>query len=100
MNEAKLYELIRAPKVSEKTANLQALHNRYTFEVARDATKPDIKQAVETLFEVKVKSVNVLNVKGKSKSFRQRQGARGNWRKAYVTLVEGQSIEAADAATA
>jgi len=100
MNEAKLYELIRAPKVSEKTANLQALHNRYTFEVARDATKPDIKQAIETLFEVKVKSVNVLNVKGKSKSFRQRQGARGNWRKAYVTLAEGQSIEAADAATA
>jgi len=100
MNEAKLYELIRAPKVSEKTANLQALHNRYTFEVARDATKPEIKNAVETLFEVKVKSVNVLNVKGKSKSFRQRQGARGNWRKAYVTLVEGQSIEAADAATA
>src|SRR5690606_4409409 len=69
---AKLYEVIRAPRVSEKTARLQEVSNQYAFEVARDATKADIKAAVEKLFDVKVEAVNVANVKGKNKSFRQR----------------------------
>ena len=100
MNDAKLYEVIRAPRVSEKTARLQEVSNQYAFEVARDATKADIKAAVEKLFAVKVEAVNVVNVKGKNKSFRQRQGSRGNWRKAYVKLVDGQTIDVTNAATA
>ena len=93
MNEAKLYNIIRAPRVSEKTARLQEVSNQYVFEVATDATKADIKVAVEKLFEVKVEAVNVVNVKGKNKSFKFRQGKRGDWRKAYVKLAEGQSID-------
>ena len=93
MNEAKLYSIIRAPRVSEKTARLQEVSNQYVFEVATDATKADIKVAVEKLFDVKVESVNVVNVKGKTKSFKFREGRRNDWRKAYVTLAEGQSID-------
>ncbi|GAA3930222.1 50S ribosomal protein L23 [Luteimonas lutimaris] len=93
MNEAKLYSVIRAPRVSEKTARLQELSNQYAFEVAKTATKADIKSAVEQLFDVTVEAVNVVNVKGKNKSFRQRQGSRGDWRKAYVKLADGQSID-------
>lgn len=93
MNDAKLYSVIRAPRVSEKTVRAQETSNQYAFEVATDATKADIKTAVEKLFDVKVASVNVVNVKGKSKAFRYRNGRRGDWRKAYVTLAEGQSID-------
>jgi large subunit ribosomal protein L23 len=93
MNEAKLYSIIRAPRVSEKTARLQEMSNQYVFEVATDATKADIKVAVEKIFDVKVDAVNVVNVKGKSKSFKNRAGSRGDWRKAYVKLAEGQSID-------
>ncbi len=92
-NTAKLYEVIRAPRVSEKTARLQEVSNQYAFEVAKDATKADIKVAIEKIFGVNVKAVNVVNVKGKSKSFKFRQGRRGDWRKAYVTLADGQSID-------
>lgn len=93
MNDAKLYSVIRAPRVSEKTVRAQEVSNQYAFEVANDATKADIKTAVEKLFDVKVESVNVVNVKGKTKAFRYRNGRRGDWRKAYVTLAEGQSID-------
>ena len=93
MNDAKLYELIRAPRVSEKTARLQEVSNQYVFEVATDATKADIKVAIEKLFDVKVEAVNVVNVKGKSKTFRFRSGRRNDWRKAYVRLAEGQTID-------
>jgi large subunit ribosomal protein L23 len=93
MNEAKLYSIIRAPLVSEKTARLQEVSNQYVFEVATDATKADIKQAIEKLFAVKVEAVNVVNVKGKNKAFKFRMGRRPDSRKAYVTLAEGQSID-------
>ena len=93
MNEAKLYNIIRAPRVSEKTARLQEVSNQYVFEVATDATKADIKVAVEKLFAVKVEAVNVVNVKGKNKAFKFRMGRRPDSRKAYVTLAEGQSID-------
>ena len=92
-NTAKLYEVIRAPRVSEKTARLQEVSNQYAFEVAKDATKSDIKVAIEQIFGVNVKPVNVGNGKGKSTAFKFRQGRRGDWRKAYVTLAEGQSID-------
>jgi large subunit ribosomal protein L23 len=89
----KHYEIIRAPRVSEKTARLQEVSNQYVFEVATTATKADIKVAVERLFAVTVERVNVLNVKGKEKAFKNRMGRRVDWRKAYVTLAEGQSID-------
>lgn len=88
-----VYRVIRAPHVSEKTARLQERNNQYVFEVATTATKADVKQAVEALFDVKVEAVNVVNVKGKHKTFKSRSGRRGDWRKAYVKLAEGQSID-------
>ena len=89
MSTANVYEVIRAPRVSEKTARLQEVSNQYVFEIAKTATKADVKAAVEKIFDVKVKAVNVVNVK----AFKFRQGRRGDWRKAYVTLAEGQSID-------
>ena len=93
MSNIKILGIIRAPRVSEKTARIQEQSNQYVFEVAQTATKADVKSAVESLFSVKVESVNVLNVKGKSKTFRSRAGRRGDWRKAYVRLAEGQTID-------
>jgi large subunit ribosomal protein L23 len=87
-----LYSILRAPLISEKTARLQE-SNQYVFEVVQGATKADVKAAVEQLFNVRVETVNVVNLKGKTKAFRQRTGTRGNKRKAYVRLGEGQSID-------
>ena len=92
-NAVNVFEVLRAPRVSEKTARLQEVSNQYVFEIAKTATKADVKAAVEQIFSVNVKAVNVVNVKGKTKSFKFRQGRRGDWRKAYVTLAEGQSID-------
>ncbi len=93
MSSEKILTVLRAPHVSEKAARLQELSNQYVFEVSREATKADVKAAVETLFEVKVEDVNLLTVKGKRKTFRFRAGRRGDWRKAYVKLAQGQSID-------
>jgi large subunit ribosomal protein L23 len=91
INES-LFAVLRAPKVSEKTARL-AESNQYVFEVAKTATKGDVKAAIEHLFNVKVLAVNVANIKGKSKAFRQRAGRRSDKRKAYVRLAEGQTLD-------
>lgn len=91
INES-LYSVLRAPRVSEKTARL-AESNQYVFEIAKTATKDDVKAAVEHLFNVKVLAVNVANIKGKSKSFRFRAGRRSDKRKAYVRLAEGQTLD-------
>ena len=93
MSATNVYAVIRAPRVSEKTARLQELSNQYVFEIATTATKADVKAAVEQIFEVKVESVNVVNVKGKTKNFRQRAGRRSDWKKAYVKLADGPSID-------
>lgn len=93
MNKERLLSVLRAPLVSEKTARIQGETNQYVFEVASTATKPEVKAAVEDLFKVKVLSVQVLNVLGKSKSFRFRTGKRQDWRKAYVRLEAGQTID-------
>jgi len=85
-------QVIIRPVVSEKSYVL-ATADRYTFRVHADAHKTQIKQAIEQLFDVRVEAVNVVNVKGKNKSFKFRSGRRGDWRKAYVTLAEGQSID-------
>ena len=88
----RVLSVLRAPRISEKSAKL-AEHNQYVFEVASDATKSDVKSAVEALFDVSVLSVNMVNVKGKLKLFRFRPGRKANVRKAYVRLAEGQSID-------
>lgn len=92
MSSEKILGVLRAPHISEKTTRLQE-SNQYVFEIATGATKADVKAAVEELFSVKVEQVNVVNVKGKTKAFRFRSGRRGDWRKAYVRLADGQSID-------
>ena len=92
VSRARMYEIIRAPLITEKTTN-GSEHSQVTFKVASDATKPEIKQAVEGLFKVKVKAVNTVNVKGKAKLFKGRPGVRGDWKKAIVSLVEGHKID-------
>lgn len=88
-----MYDVVRRPIVTEKSAN-GSQNGQITFEVAIDATKPRIKQAVETLFEVDVKAVNTLVQKGKTKRFRGIMGRRADMKKAIVTLKEGQTIDA------
>ncbi len=91
MNE-RLFSVLRAPHISEKSARLQEI-NQYVFEVSQTATKADVKAAVEGLFSVEVQSVNLVNVKGKARTFRSRAGKRSNKRKAYVRLADGQTID-------
>lgn len=86
------YDVIVAPHITEK-ATLLSEQNAVVFKVAGDATKPEIKAAVEALFSVKVKAVNTLVRKGKVKRFRQELGTRKDVKKAIVTLVDGQSID-------
>ncbi|MFU8831052.1 MAG: 50S ribosomal protein L23 [Wenzhouxiangella sp.] len=93
MNNERMYQVIRFPHVSEKTARLLAGSNQYVFEVRKDANKEEIKKAVEGLFEVSVEGVQVVNLKGKRKSFRSRAGSQKDWKKAYVRVKAGQTIE-------
>jgi len=93
MNKERLFKILRAPHVSEKTTLISSQSNQYAFRVASDASKAEVKAAVEMLFEVKVEGVRVLNVKGKRKAFRSVQGRRPGWKKAYVRIAEGQSID-------
>jgi large subunit ribosomal protein L23 len=86
------YDIIRSPVVTEKST-LASEHGQIVFDVAIDATKSDIKAAVEGLFSVKVKAVNTLVRKGKTKRFRNVLGVRNDTKKAIVTLVDGQSID-------
>ena len=92
MSKYSHYDVIRSPVVTEKST-LASEHSQVVFEVAIDATKPEIKAAVEALFSVKVKAVNTLVRKGKVKRFRGRIGVRNDVKKAVVTLVDGQSID-------
>ena len=92
VSRARMYEVIRAPLITEKTTN-GSEHSQVTFKVAADATKPEIKQAIEGLFKVKVKAINTVTVKGKSKIFRGRPGVRSDWKKAIVSLVDGHKID-------
>ena len=88
----RMYEVIRAPHITEK-GTLLSEKNQFVFKVALNATKPEIKAAVETLFKVKVTGVNTLVTKGKTKRFKGRPGIRSDIKKAFVTLAEGQSID-------
>lgn len=92
VSSERMYEVIRRPVVTEKST-LGSEHNQVTFEVPLDASKTEIKAAVEQLFKVKVKAVNTLRRKGKTKRFRGQVGKRSDVKKAYVTLDEGHSID-------
>ncbi len=93
MNDERLYQIIRVPHMSEKAAFGADERNQHVFSVAPDATKPEIRKAVERLFKVKVDKVRVLNVKGKRKRFGMIEGRRDGWRKAIVRLQPGQDID-------
>ena len=92
MSKFSNYDVIRNPVVTEKST-MASEHGQVVFDVAIDATKPEIKAAVEALFSVKVKAVNTLVRKGKVKRFRNVLGVRNDTKKAIVTLVDGQSID-------
>lgn len=93
MNEEKLYQVILAPHISEKSTRLADKNNQFAFEVRCDATKPVIKQAVEKMFSVEVVSVTVANVRGKVKRSGKTPGRRQDTKKAYVRLKPGQNID-------
>ncbi|MGH6956300.1 MAG: 50S ribosomal protein L23 [Caulobacteraceae bacterium] len=92
MPTARHYDAIVSPVITEK-ATMLSEQNKVVFRVTREATKPEIAEAVENLFKVNVVKVNTLNVKGKTKRFRGRLGRRSDVKKAIVTLAEGQSID-------
>ena len=87
-----IYQVIRRPLITEKSTLLKEQQRTLVFEVHRDATKPEIKAAVELMFKTKVDAVTVSRVKGKKKRFGRLMGRRNNWKKAYVRLAEGQEI--------
>jgi large subunit ribosomal protein L23 len=93
MNLERVMTVVKGPHTSEKAALLADKHNQIVFKVACSATKREVKAAVEKIFEVKVDSVTVVNMKGKRKQFAQRQGRRNNFKKAYVSLKEGFDID-------
>lgn len=97
IQQVKLANILTAPIISEKSANAADIGNQYVFKVQTSATKLQVKQAVELMFSVKVDSVRVLNVKGKVKRFGRNLGKRSDWKKAYVKLQAGHSIELASA---
>ncbi len=91
-SEGRLASVLLAPIVSEKATQVAEKHNQVLFKVLRDATKPEIKAAVELMFKVEVESVSVVNVKGKTKRFGGRAGRRDHVKKAYVALKPGQEL--------
>ncbi|MBT8098280.1 MAG: 50S ribosomal protein L23 [Gammaproteobacteria bacterium] len=91
-HQERLMTVIRGPHLSEKSHRV-AENNQVVLKVRTDATKREIRQAVELLFEVKVEGVSVVNVNGKNKRFGQTRGRRNDWKKAYVKLAEGSDIE-------
>lgn len=93
MNEERLMTVLLSPVVSEKSASIADANRQYTFKVRPEAEKREIGRAVEKMFDVKVESVRVVNMKGKRKRFGAVQGKRKNWRKAYVRLEQGHDID-------
>ena len=89
----RLMTVLVAPHVSEKSSRVTERDNQFVFRVLCDASKPEIKAAVELMFEVKVDAVQVVNVMGKAKRFGGRPGQRSDWKKAYVKLAQGQTID-------
>lgn len=97
MNQERILTIILGPHISEKSTVISEENNQVTFKVAVDASKPEIKQAIESLFKVQVKEVRVLNVKGKSKrTARGKVRRRASWKKAYIRLEQGHEIDFAE----
>lgn len=97
MNNERLSKILLAPVVSEKSTRAAESSRQMVFKVLRDASKPEVRKAVEKMFDVTVTNVQLMNVKGKVKRFGQSVGRRSDWKKAYVTLAEGSDIEFAGA---
>jgi large subunit ribosomal protein L23 len=95
MNDERVFQILKSPHISEKAALLGDSANQHVFRVATDAKKAEIKAAVEQLFDVKVAGVRTINVNGKSKRMGMRKGRRKDWKKAYVSLEQGQEIDLA-----
>lgn len=95
-NSERLMQVLLAPIISEKSTFIGEKRNQYVFRVASNATKPEIKAAVELMFKTQVKSVSVMTVHGKEKRSGRFIGRRNNWKKAYVALQEGQEINFAE----
>ena len=93
MNQERIFKVLSAPHISEKATVVSDKHNQIVFKVAKDATKAEIKAAVEQLWEVKVESVRTLVMKGKTKRFGRGMGKRADWKKAYVSLQDGFDID-------
>jgi large subunit ribosomal protein L23 len=100
LNQERLFQVLLAPQISEKATYIAEKNEQVVFRVASDATKPEIKAAVEMLFKVEVESVQVANVKGKVKRFKGAVGRRKGWKKAFVSLKPGQEINFVDGGNA
>lgn len=92
MNQVRIMKLLIAPVVSEKSTRLADTNRQFVFKVVKDASKPEVRKAVELMFDVKVEAVQIANVRGKTKRFGSSTGKRSDWKKAYVTLAEGHDI--------
>lgn len=97
MSQERLLKVIMSPHISEKATMAAQLNNEYVFHVADTATKPEVKDAIEFLFNTKVKAVRIVNVRPKQKLFRGIEGKRKGWKKAYVTLQANQTLDIAGA---
>ena len=97
MSQARIYDILQAPVISEKSSAAQQDKNTLVFKVLKDATKDEIKAAVETVFNVKVEAVRTLNFQGKVRRTARGFGKRSDWKKAYVTLPEGTQLDIEDA---
>ena len=95
MNEERIFQILKTPHISEKSAILGDAANQAVFKVSIDARKSEIKAAVEQMFNVKVANVRTANIKGKSKRQGLRRGKRSDWKKAYVSLEQGHEIDLA-----
>jgi large subunit ribosomal protein L23 len=93
MNLERVYTILLEPHISEKVSILGDKFNQYAFKVAKDATKPEIREAVETIFKVSVDKVTTANVKGKVKRNARGETRKKNWKKAYITVAQGQEID-------
>jgi large subunit ribosomal protein L23 len=92
MNQERIMKVLISPIVSEKSTRLADQHRQFVFKVVKDASKPEVRKAVELMFDVKVEGVQIANVNGKVKRFGGAMGKRSDWKKAFVTLAEGHDI--------
>jgi large subunit ribosomal protein L23 len=100
MNQQRLMQVLLAPQISEKATYVADKHGQVIFRVVSDATKPEVRQAVELLFKVDVEAVRISNVKAKTKRLGRNKGTRKGWKKAYVNLKPGQEINFVDGGVA